>query len=116
VEPILQPICFQIHACNGGCAPSPTCQPSNLPTCFRAIPFPFKSSRTLLHLFAPLKNSTYLFSIVSTLCVKKTLSPGMGLESQISPQLNWLSFTSSDKIASLPTLGRQLDRANEDSQ
>src|SRR5712664_413972 len=32
VEPILQPVCFQIHACNGGCTPSPSCQPSKLPT------------------------------------------------------------------------------------
>src|SRR5712664_71739 len=31
VEPIFQPLCFQIHACNGGCTPAPSCQPSNLP-------------------------------------------------------------------------------------
>src|SRR5712664_122898 len=32
VEPIFQPLCFQIHACNGGCTPSQSCQPSKLPT------------------------------------------------------------------------------------
>ena len=32
VEPIFQPLCFQIHACNGGVYPSPSCQPSKLPT------------------------------------------------------------------------------------
>src|SRR5229473_2885310 len=32
VEPILQPFCFHIHACNGGCTPSPSRQPSNLLT------------------------------------------------------------------------------------
>ncbi len=29
VEPIFQPLCFQIHACDGG---YPSCQPSKLPT------------------------------------------------------------------------------------
>src|SRR6266851_2721142 len=32
VEPIFQPLCFQIHACNGGGTPSQSCQPSKLPT------------------------------------------------------------------------------------
>src|SRR5712664_2259272 len=32
VEPILQPLCFQIHACNGGYPPLPNLPPSNLPT------------------------------------------------------------------------------------
>src|SRR5258708_6021534 len=50
VEPILQPLCFQIYACNGGGTPSPSCQPSNVPTCFRVIPFLFTFLRTLLHI------------------------------------------------------------------
>jgi len=32
VEPILQPLCFHIHACNGGGTPLPNLPPSNLPT------------------------------------------------------------------------------------
>src|SRR5712664_696115 len=38
VEPILQPLCFQIHACNGGCTPSPTChlQTFQRPACCHA--------------------------------------------------------------------------------
>src|SRR5260370_20065067 len=52
VEPILQPLCFKIHACNGGVPPSPTCQPSSVPACFRAIPFLFNFLRTLLRFFA----------------------------------------------------------------
>ena len=62
VEPILQPPCFQIHACNGGRVypHSPTCQPSNLPPCFRAIPFLFKLLRTLLR-----SRETQLFSFQS---------------------------------------------------
>src|SRR5216684_1616696 len=74
VESILQPFCFQIHACNGGCTPSSTFGRSNLQTvstCFRAIPFLFRFFHTLLQFLAPSKNSTYLFSSVSTLCVKK---------------------------------------------
>src|SRR5712664_1797665 len=57
VEPILQPFCFQIHACNGGCTPSPSRQPSNVATCLRAIPFFFTLLRTLLH-----SRKTQLFS------------------------------------------------------
>ena len=50
VEPILQPLCFQLHACNGGGTPLPNLPPSNLPTCFRVIPFLFTFLRTLLHI------------------------------------------------------------------
>jgi hypothetical protein len=40
VEPILQPLCFDIHPCNGGVPlPNlPTFKPSNVPTCSRAFP------------------------------------------------------------------------------
>src|ERR1700674_5093324 len=38
---------------------------------FSTIPFLFIFLRTLLHIFALTKNTTPLFSIVSTLCVKK---------------------------------------------
>src|SRR5712664_659721 len=57
VEPILQPFCFQIHACNGGgCPPSsgsrlPIPYPLS-PTCpqqSRGIPFLFTFLRNLLH-------------------------------------------------------------------
>src|SRR5712664_4953387 len=47
VEPILQPLCFHIHTCNGGVPPP---QAANLPTCFRVIPFLSTFLRTLLHI------------------------------------------------------------------
>src|SRR6266478_6658400 len=49
VEPILQPLCFQIHACNGGVLPSSMLRPSNVSACLQSIPFLFNSFWTLLH-------------------------------------------------------------------
>src|SRR5712664_2377219 len=78
VEPILQPLCFHIHVCNGGVPPPQpaTFKPSNVPACFRAIPFLFKLLRTLLRFFALRQISTLLFSIDSALFAKN--HPGWG--------------------------------------
>jgi len=70
VEPILQPFCFQIHACNGGCTPSPSRQPSNLLT-LQPVFF-FTLLRTLLQFFALAQNSTLFFSSDSALFAKNT--------------------------------------------
>ncbi len=81
VEPILQPFCFQIHACNGGVYPlpkPPTFEPSNVATCLRAIPFFFTLLRTLLHFFALAQNSTLFFSSDSALLAKNTRGGGRG--------------------------------------
>ena len=62
--------------------------------------FLFTPLRTLLLFSAPSKNSTYLFSNASALFAKN--HPGWGEEAHASAHLNWLSFTSSDKISSPP--------------
>src|SRR6266478_51051 len=51
VETILQPLCFQIHACNGGCTPSSTFVRSYLQKFrrFRSIPLLFNPLRTHPH-------------------------------------------------------------------
>ena len=75
VEPIFQPLCFQIHACNGGCTPAPSCQPSNLP--------PLQRVSELSPLFSYLcalfctcaKINPFLFNRFRTLCAKH---PGWG--------------------------------------
>jgi len=54
------PFVFKSMHVMGGCTPLPnlpTFEPSNVPTCFQAIPFLFKPLRTLLHL-----RKTQLFS------------------------------------------------------
>src|SRR5712664_4566154 len=76
VEPILQPFCFQIHACNGGCTPSPSRQPSNLLT-LQPVFF-FTLLRTLLQFFALAQNSTLFFSSDSALFAKNTRGGGRG--------------------------------------
>src|SRR5467141_3976993 len=62
VEPILQPICFQVHAWNGRlCTPLPDLpafEPSDVPTRFPAFSFLFKLLRPLLRSFALVQNST----------------------------------------------------------
>src|SRR5712664_774462 len=77
VDPILQPLCFQIHECNGGVgsisSPLSTTH-YQLPTILRG----FILLRTLLHFFALAKNSTLLFSSDSALCVKKHNHHGSG--------------------------------------
>src|SRR5712664_791709 len=84
VEPILQPFCFQIHACNGGgCPPSsgsrlPIPYPLS-PACpqqSRGIPFLFTFLRNLLHFFALAQISTLFFSSDSALFAKN--HPGWG--------------------------------------
>ena len=74
VEPILQPFCFQIHACNGGGTPSPSRQPSNLLT-LQPVFF-FTLLRTLLQFFALAQNSTRFFSSDSALFAKNTRGSG----------------------------------------
>jgi len=80
------------------CAPSEAEGPSSLAAVLKF--FLFKSLRTLLLFFVPSKNSTYLFSNASALFAKN--HPGWGEEAHASAHLNWLSFTSSDKISSPP--------------
>src|SRR5216683_7373702 len=59
-----------------------TCSCSNVSTCFRAIPFPIRPLRTLLHFFALSKNSTLFFSSASALFAKN--HPGVGGRGQIA--------------------------------
>src|SRR5258708_1983563 len=59
-----------------------TCSCSNVSTCFRAIPFPIRPLRTLLHFFALSKNSTLFFSSASALFAKNP--PGVGGRGQIA--------------------------------
>src|SRR5260370_7784541 len=59
------------------------------------IPFLFKLLRTLLHFFAPTKNSTLLFSIASTLFGKNTRGWGTPALANLSEILNlrcWSPF------------------------
>src|SRR5260370_39975126 len=56
VEPILQPVCFHIHACNGGVAPSSTFGRSNLqieatPKLWSGDPDPVGTFRRVSDLF-----------------------------------------------------------------
>jgi len=76
VEPIFQPLCFQIHACDGGVPKLPTFEASNVATCFRAIPSLFIPLRTLLQIFALPENSTLFFSSDSALLAKNHLGYG----------------------------------------
>src|SRR5712664_189961 len=73
VEPILQPLCFHIHACNGGGPPSSGLQPP-IPYSQSPIPFLFKYVRTLLHFFALFcthqKLNSFIFNQLRTLCKK----------------------------------------------
>jgi hypothetical protein len=62
----------------------------------------FRSSKTQLVSFQAIPNS-----------FAKT--PGVGVEPESLTDLNWLSSTPSDRIASLPTLDRQMARAIEES-
>jgi hypothetical protein len=72
VEPILQPFCFQIHACNGGLGVPPLALPlsSTIPSSLDPIPYPL-SFHILAHsfafFFALIKNSTLFFSSISAL-------------------------------------------------
>jgi hypothetical protein len=67
VEPILQPLCFDIHPCNGGMY-TPLALPA-IPSSLSPspIPFLFTPFHTLLRFFALTQNSTLFFSIVSAL-------------------------------------------------
>jgi hypothetical protein len=66
--PILQPLCFEIHACNGGCIPPnsawnpPARSPAHYPLCIHL----------LAHSFALIKNSSLFFSSDSALFHKNT--------------------------------------------
>src|SRR5260370_32336161 len=79
VEPILQPFCFQIHACNGGCTPSPSCQPANLPTLQRvSVLSPFFSPSFALFCTFLHSRKTQLFSFQAIPhSLRKT--PGVGV-------------------------------------
>jgi hypothetical protein len=79
MEPIFQPLCFQIHACNGGGTPPP--QAANLRSFQRCNVFPSypRSFRTFAHSFALFctraKINPFLFNRFRTLCAKH---PGWG--------------------------------------
>jgi hypothetical protein len=79
VEPIFQPLCFQIHACNGGGVPPP--QAANLRSFQRCNLFPSYplSFHTFAHSFARFctraKINPFLFNRFRTLCAKH---PGWG--------------------------------------
>jgi hypothetical protein len=77
VEPIFQPLCFQIHACNGGypLPKLPTFEASSVATCFRAIPSLFILLR-LLHFFVLAQKSTRFFSTASALFAQNTRGGG----------------------------------------
>jgi hypothetical protein len=85
----------------------PDCDPSTVDPLL-PIPFFFTLMRTLLHIFAPRENSTRLLSCDCALFAKKH---GVGREVRASAHLNWLSFTSSDKIASPPAPRAQTHQA-----
>src|SRR5713101_8046147 len=80
VEPILQPFCFHIHACNGGVYPPP--QHSDVQTCrcFNVSPTYPLSFQILAHSFALFctqqKFNSFLFKRFRTLCEKH---PGVGV-------------------------------------
>src|SRR5216684_8820136 len=79
VEPIFQPLCFQIHACNGGGVPPP--KAANLRSFQRCNVFPSypRSFHTFAHSFALFctraKINPFLFNRFRTLCEKH---PGWG--------------------------------------
>ena len=60
---------FHFHG--GGTPKLPTIEPANIPIRPQSISFRFTLLRTLLHIFAPIKNSTLFFSIDSALFAKK---------------------------------------------
>src|ERR1700674_4833181 len=95
-------------------APRPRSPRLSIPDSLGLSPFFFKLLRTLEYTLPLTKDATPLFSIVSTLCVKKH-NRRSGGRVTASTLADWLSPTSSDKIASLPTPCGQMDRANEDS-
>ena len=80
VEPIFQPLCFQIHACNGGGTPPP--QPANLQTFQRSSVFPsyplfFQILAHSSALFCTqAKLNSFIFNRFRTLCRKP---PGVGV-------------------------------------
>src|SRR5713101_7219070 len=75
---ILQPLCFQLHACNGGGALSSASRPHIL-YFLSPIPFPIKLLRTFLRFFALFcthaKLNSFIFNRFRTLCKKP---PGVG--------------------------------------
>ncbi len=130
VGPILQPFCSQILACNGGVSPSSTFELSNLEM-FRRVsdlsPF-FSHSSTLSCTFLHLrKTQPICFQAFPHSASKNTTAGGRAYPSLTLPLTtvncrpfhrviaNWLSSMPSDKIGSLPTPCRQMDRAIEES-
>src|SRR6266851_3985715 len=80
-HPCIQALSFHTHACKGGCTPLlamrlATAIPRPYPP--SSISFIFTPLRTLLHIFALIKNSTLLFSISSALFAKNTRGWGRG--------------------------------------
>src|SRR5258708_29577771 len=81
VEPILQPVCFQIHPCNGGCALSRSCQPSNLPTFQRVSELSPLFSRSCALFCAFLhspKTQLFYFQAIPHSASKNTTTTGRG--------------------------------------
>src|SRR6266852_5594922 len=115
-----QPLCnqFVTHSFHrdGGCTTPSSGLQLPMPYSLSTISFLFKYVRTLLHFFALFcayqKLNSFLFKRFRTPC-KKT--PGVGVGPRIPAFPDWLSSTASDKIASLPTPCRQMDRAIEES-
>jgi len=87
-----------------------------MPYSLSTIPFLFKYVRTLLHFFALFLRLPKT-QLISFQAIPHSLqkTPGVRVGPRIPAFPDWLSSTASDKIASLPTPCRQMDRAIEES-
>src|SRR5260370_12550505 len=79
VEPILQPFCFQIHACNGGCTPLlnvRTFKSASIRRVSGLSPFSSNSCALFCTFLHATKTQPFFFKRFRTLCRKP---PGWGV-------------------------------------